>query len=166
MKFKLRFPENKITYWADRAPNITALQAIGRSARARGSLTRSEFLTLCNVKSPRARSHYEENTAKLIKEVTAISLLADSERVEIQALMILAGVSWPMASFILHFCSKRKYPILDYRALWSLSIEKAPVYTFDFWMEYVACSREIALRNGVSMRCLDSSLWQFSKENQ
>ncbi len=35
-------------------------------------------------------------------------------------LRFLDGVEWPTASTILHFCGARPYPILDYRALWSL----------------------------------------------
>jgi thermostable 8-oxoguanine DNA glycosylase len=166
MTFKLRFPEKKITYWANRAPDITSLQKIGQAARARGYLTKDEFLNLCKVKSPRSKSRCEKNTPELIKEITAISSCAKSEQVEIQSLIILTGVSWPTASFILHFCSKHNYPILDYRALWSLSIDEPPVYAFEFWKKYTAHCRALAERNNLSMRCLDSALWQYSKENQ
>jgi hypothetical protein len=166
MTFKLRFPEKKIAYWADRASDLTPLQKIGQAARARGYLTKAEFLKLCNVKSPRSKFRCEKNTPELIKEITSISSHAKSEQVEIQSLIILTGVSWPTASFILHFCSKHNYPILDYRALWSLSINKPPVYAFAFWKEYTAYCRALAERNKLSMRRLDSALWQYSKENQ
>lgn len=166
MTFKLRFPEMKIPYWADRAPDLTSLQKIGQAARARSCLTKAEFLNLCNFKSPRSKSRCEKNTPELIKEITAISCRAKSEQVEIQSLIILTGVSWPTASFILHFCSKHNYPILDYRALWSLSINEPPVYTFEFWKKYTAFCRVLAERNELSMRRLDSALWQYSKENQ
>ena len=166
MTFKLRFPEKKIGYWADRAPDLAPLQKIGQVARTRGYLTKEEFLNLCEVKSPRSKSHCEKNVSELIKEVTAISSCAKSEQVEVQSLIILTGVSWPTASFILHFCSKHQYPILDYRALWSLSIDTPPVYTFGFWKKYTAYCRILAKRNKVSMRRFDSALWQYSKENQ
>lgn len=166
MTFKLRFPESKIAHWADRAPDITSLQKIGQAARARGFLTKDEFLGLCKVKSPRSKSRCEQNTPALIEEVTTISFGAKSKQVEIQSLTILTGVSWPTASFILHFCSKHSYPILDYRALWSLSIDRPPVYTFEFWESYTVFCRALAKRNKLSMRRLDSALWQYSRENQ
>ncbi|MFT3962224.1 hypothetical protein [Propionivibrio sp.] len=166
MKFKLRFPEKRIAYWADRAPDLARLQSIGQSARSRGYLTKNEFMKLCNVKSFRSTSLCEKNLPELVKEVTTISFSAKSEQVEIQSLTILTGVSWPTASYILHFCSKRHYPIIDYRALWSLSIDDVPSYTFDFWKKYTDYCRVLAEHNGISMRRLDSALWQYSKDNQ
>jgi hypothetical protein len=68
---------------------------------------------------------------------------------------------------MLHFAHRDLYPILDFRALWSLGHEKPPAfYTFDFWWEYVQSCRARAKECGVSMRVLDRALWQFSKENQ
>jgi hypothetical protein len=72
-----------------------------------------------------------------------------------------------MASVILHWCHADRYPIIDYRALWSLSVEQQPAfYTFDFWWSYVVCCRQLAEEAGVDMRTLDRALWQYSKENQ
>jgi hypothetical protein len=34
-------------------------------------------------------------------------------------------VNWPTASVILHFVYPKRYPILDYRALWQFSKERA-----------------------------------------
>ena len=167
MRFKLRFPEHQLEYWAKRnRGDLAALVKIGRNARSRGYLNRDEFLSLCLVKSQRSKSRCASNSEELVREVTEISFSAKSERVQIQALSILVGVSWPSASFILHFCSKHKYPILDFRALWSLSINNPPVYTFQFWHEYTEYCRDLADRNGMTMRRLDSALWQYSKEKQ
>ena len=58
------------------------------------------------------------------------------------------------------------YPILDYRALWTLGVEKPPAYHFDLWSAYTQYCRELAREIGVSMRDLDRALWQYSKENQ
>lgn len=58
------------------------------------------------------------------------------------------------------------YPILDYRALWSLGIDPPPAYDFPFWRAYTLACRELAAGAGVSMRDLDRALWQYSKENQ
>jgi hypothetical protein len=67
---------------------------------------------------------------------------------------------------ILHFCDPLPFPILDYRALWSLGYPKPPSYTYEFWSDYTAFTRELARSTGHSMRDLDRALWQYSKENQ
>lgn len=79
----------------------------------------------------------------------------------------LHGVGYPTASVLLHFVSPDLYPIIDYRALWSLGEEAPPrSYSFDFWWWYVDCCRSLAGEAGVTMRTLDRALWQYSKENQ
>ena len=67
---------------------------------------------------------------------------------------------------ILHFFHQDKYPIIDYRALYSITMEVPNQYTFDFWWRYVEYCRDLASRTGLSMRELDQALWQYSKENQ
>jgi hypothetical protein len=67
---------------------------------------------------------------------------------------------------ILHLFDKGKYPILDFRALFSISVDVPSQYNFDFWWEYVEFCRELAETNDVSIRTLDRALWQYSKENQ
>ena len=88
------------------------------------------------------------------------------ERLRIGALRCLSGVEWPTASVLLHLAHKEHYPILDFRALWSLGFDKPPAYTFDFWKKYVQTCRRLAKQQGVDMRTLDRALWQYSKENQ
>jgi hypothetical protein len=59
------------------------------------------------------------------------------------------------------------YPILDFRALWSLSKEVEPhEYDFPLWDEYVQTCRSLATQAGVSVRTFDKALWQYSKEKQ
>ena len=58
------------------------------------------------------------------------------------------------------------YPIIDYRALWSLGVTDPPPYTFDFWWAYTEHCRALAKKYRASMRVLDRALWQYSKENQ
>ena len=75
-------------------------------------------------------------------------------------------MSWPTASVILHLFHRDPYPILDYRALWSVSLEVPGQYTFSFWWSYVEFCRSLAASAELDMRTLDRALWQFSKENQ
>ena len=72
-----------------------------------------------------------------------------------------------MASVILHWCHTDRYPIIDYRALWSLGVKEVlATYSFDFWLTYVAFCRQLADEARVDMRTLDKALWQYSKEKQ
>src|SRR5437773_881772 len=78
----------------------------------------------------------------------------------------LDGVDWPTASVLLHFCDRQPYPVLDFRALWSLGISHPPTYTFEFWWAYASFTRQLAASSGESMRTVDRALWQYSKEHQ
>jgi hypothetical protein len=127
---------------------------------------RNDFLFLCAWKTPRTKPLCLKNSAEFIKAVTSVSLNNQNEKLKIEILLLLAGVSWPTASTLLHFGSNFNYPILDYRAIWSLGINSVPVYNFEFWWSYTKYCRKIARQNRVSLRILDRALWQFSKENQ
>ena len=139
---------------------------IAETVRPRGYFTKDEFVQLCEWKSPRTRSHAQSNSALYVEEVTRIALSTPVERLRVEILTLLDGVSWPTASVILHFTHSDPYPILDYRALWTLGVEKPPTYGFDLWWAYTQYCRELAREVGVSMRGLDRALWQYSKENQ
>ena len=81
-------------------------------------------------------------------------------------LRLLSGVEWPTASTLLHFCDSRPYPILDFRALWSLGYSKPPRYTMLFWLEYLEFTRLLSARLAVPIRTIDRALWQYSKNKQ
>jgi len=67
--------------------------------------------------------HVEDNPEEYVKEITAFALGATTERSRIEVLTNLDGVRWPTASVILHFFHKEPYPIMDFRALWSVSLD-------------------------------------------
>ncbi len=117
-------------------------------------------------KAPRSAGHVDKNKDKYVKEITAFAFKARDERSRIETLTILDGVSWPTASVILHLFHKEKYPILDFRALWSASTSVPPQYRFSLWWPYVTFCRDISKRNNVDMRTLDQAMWQYSKKNQ
>lgn len=167
--FKLRFPPDEIPLWAKAYSypgEEQIVEKLAPRARARGHLTRAEFLALCRWKTPRSQPRCATNTAGRIREATQIALASTDEHAKIDILRSLAGVEWPTASVILHFCDKKRYPILDYRALWSLGFDKPPGYTFAFWWGYTEFTRRLARSIGQDMRILDRALWQFSKEHQ
>ncbi len=167
--FKLRFPRSQIPRWAKsyRYPGEEEIvDELSPRARARGYLTRAEFLELCRWKTPRSQPRCAMNTSARVREATQIALATKDERAKMYILRSLAGVGWPTASVILHFCDKRPYPILDYRALWSLGFARPPAYTFEFWWAYTGFARRLAQSTGHEMRIIDRALWQFSKARQ
>ena len=127
---------------------------------------RDEFLAFCCWKTPRSKPRVESNPTDFIEAVTRTALVTSSERLRIEVLTLLQGVQWPTASVLLHFGHIERYPILDFRALWSLGINQPLDYNFDFWWAYTCFCRNLAEQVGVSMRTLDRALWQYSKENQ
>ncbi len=133
---------------------------------ARGCLTKSELRTIARWKAPRSARYMEKNSEEYVQEISAIAFTSKVERTRIEVLTLLDGVQWPTASVVLHFFHKDPYPIVDFRALWSISMDVPKQYTFGFWWEYVEFCRIVATRAHLDMRELDQALWQYSKENQ
>ena len=136
-----------------------------------GRMRLEDLCAVCDWKAPRAAGHARKNRAQDVREITGLVFRARSERVRVEALQVLHGVSYPTGSVVLHFFHKDTYPILDFRALWSMGIPQPSQYTFEFWWKYVEASRAffaLARRHvpSLTMRELDRALWQYSKESQ
>ena len=167
-EFAIRFPKAEVPKWGRRYSyaDDTEVEKIGERSRLAGFYTRTDFLTVCEWKTRgRPRRHYQRNSEEDVRRQTAIALTTADEHTRMAALLELLGVAWPTASVLLHLAHKESYPILDFRALWSLQCERT-YYTFAFWREYVRACRALAAECGVSMRDLDRALWQYSNENQ
>jgi len=145
--------------------DMAAIEA-GRRAQVAGFYTREEFLTVCGWKSARTRKLWSDpsNSERVVREVTRIALSTEIEQLKIIAPFALRGVSWATASVLLHFAAGEPYPILDYRALWSVGHHKPAMYSFELWWAYTERCRRLAAEAGVTMRELDRALWQFSKQ--
>lgn len=98
------------------------------------------------------------NEPGFIEAVTRAALATPSEQFRVEVLLLLKGVGWPMASVFLHGCHLEPYPILDFRALWSLGLEPPPACDFPFWWSYATFCRTLAQRTNVTMRALDRAL--------
>jgi hypothetical protein len=168
--FWLRFPADEIKHWASRyaiEEDEPLEKTIAPRTRDTGYFTRPDFLELCYWKTPASRPLCEQNDTDYIEAVTRTALSTPHERLRIEVLTLLEGVSWPIASVLLHFGHTEPYPILDVRALWSLNVDaEALKYTFTFWNDYTHYCRQLARSCGVAMRELDRALWQYSYENQ
>ena len=140
-------------------------ELVGPTVKKTGYYSKEHFLDLCHWKTPRTQPRCTANDEQFICEVTELALKTTSERLRIEVLTLLDGVGWPTASVLLHFGHLEDYPILDFRALWSLSIpEPKGEYRFSFWWDYLLICRTIAKKCGVTMRTLDRALWQFSAD--
>src|SRR4030042_1183663 len=132
-------------------------------------LTKEELVKIGDWKSKRPKRHYrsKENDELTVKEITRFSFNTKSEKARIESLLALKGVSWPVASTILHFAFPNKYPVMDFRVLWSLWDMKPPIrYDFKLWERYCNKIRGTAKKYRLSVRTVEKSLWKYSKEKQ
>jgi hypothetical protein len=168
--FKLRFPIAQIPRWAadfaDDDSDDRFLVEVRPAVLERGYLTGAEFRAICYWKTPRSRSRCRQNTSDEVRILSRAALSTKDDALKMDLLRLLRGVDWPTASTLLHFCDRRPFPILDYRALWSLGYATPPHYTMVFWLGYVAYTRALAWRSGHPMRTVDRALWQYSKARQ
>jgi hypothetical protein len=168
--FRLRFPKIEIRHWAslyDYPGEVALIRGPVAAARKNGYLTAKTFAAIGEWKSPRARKRRAANDSGFIEEVTRLALSRHtSPRLAIEALTLLSGVSWPTASVILHFCHRDPYPIVDYRALWSVSSAVPSQYGYAFWNAYTSFTRNLARSARVDMRTLDRALWKYSELHQ
>jgi hypothetical protein len=129
-------------------------------------LNSKRFIKIGKWKSKRPKKQYESNDDLTVKEITRFSFATNSEEARIKSLLILKGVSYPVASAILHFAFPNRYPIMDFRVIWSLGWEQQKSYSYDFWQKYCVEIRRISKEVKEDIRTVDKALWKYSKENQ
>lgn len=156
--------------WADRysyrADDQHVIDAISPAVRERGYFLRDEFMDTYRWKTTRTAARAAKYSEAEIAEVTGVAFRQTDEKLRICLLRALDGVDWPVASVLLHVGLDPGYPIIDYRALWSLGSGEPSGYTFQFWWVYVGVCRQLAAEIGVSVRDLDKALWAYSEANQ
>lgn len=142
--------------------------AVAASIRDAGYATHEQFSTLVRWKSHRVVHHLSKCTDEDVRDITSLALRSESERIRFLCLTLLPGVGWPVASVFLHWCHRDTYPILDFRAWWSLgrTARELDTMNFDDWLAYVGACRHWAEAYRLSARDLDRSLWAYSKKNQ
>lgn len=142
------------------------LDAIAAAVRQRGYFRRDEFLTTYAWKTRRTLRHAEKYSDAEIADVTGVAFRQTDEKLRIGLLRALDGVDWPVASTLLYVGLSADYPIIDFRALWSLNSAMPAYVGFEFWWAYVQCCRRLAAAAGVTVRELDKALWAYSEANQ
>ena len=135
--------------------------------KEKGFLNKKIFYEICRWKSTRQTKRYQENNEEDIKEITKFAFSTKSERLRIDSLTILSGVQYPTASALLHLCFKNRYPILDFRALWSLSVDISKItINYELWSSYCSYCKTTSDMYGLDLESLDQALWTYSKLHQ
>jgi hypothetical protein len=163
-----RMPLAQVREWAGRFGEDAdrALEVIAPAIRRRGFFRRDEFLEAYAWKTRRTLGRAEKYSEAEIADVTGVAFRQTDEKLRIGLLRVLDGVDWPVASTLLHVGVSADYPILDFRALWSLGSTKPAYVNFEFWWAYVQCCRRLAADAGVTVRELDKALWAHAAANQ
>src|SRR5215813_992417 len=143
-----------------------------RNARLRGYLTRAELEKVCRWK-PRAIRLIRHNSVARVRGATRRALATRSERLRLEALWMLDGVSVPMASAILTLLDPHRYGVIDIR-IWQLLYALGEVtkkssgvgFNFDNWYQFLMKLRYFAKRLCVGARDIERSLFFAHQANQ
>ena len=109
----------------------------------------------------RLRHLIEQNDEDKVLRVSRTAFAESNEQLRIEKLTELDGVSWPMASTILHFVLPGCYPIVDIRAMNTLGGPDPSRFNFEKWKNYYELCRKTAKECDVSLRDLDRALWTY-----
>lgn len=163
-----RMPLRQVRDWANRyrSDDDSVIDAVAPAVRERGHFRRDEFLDIYAWKTRRTIAKARKYTESEIVDVTGVAFSQADEKLRICLLRALDGVDWPVASTLLHVGVSADYPILDYRALWSLGSQMPSWVSFELWWTYVECCRALAADAGVTVREFDKALWAYSEANQ
>ncbi|MGH9404908.1 MAG: hypothetical protein ACRD3D_03610 [Terriglobia bacterium] len=138
VEFSLRFSKADLPKWAGNysSDEDEGVLKAGERARLVDYFTRGDFLEVCDWKTRRRpRRHYSLNSEDQVRRITAAVLSSTDEEKRLWALVAPnpKGVQMPTASVLLHLAASdptspatasTAYPIIDFRALWSLNCEK------------------------------------------
>lgn len=183
MEFKIEFTESKIRSLAEEYVQRekgkgtwdleVRIEKNSPHIRNSGFCNRKNFLDICEWKLASSQcfkrnlSLCESNTEDVVCDATRKSFSEVDKKRSIKILEdSLSGVSWAVASVLLHFGHQDWYPIWDFRALESLGVPKKTGFSFKLWIKYTDYCRKLSHEYGVSMRDFDRALWQYSKINQ
>ena len=168
---KIRVTKEFVEYWSDRYDYHDEQRLKRWLAKQSGQkfLDKKRFLGIAMWKTPRGKHHYEANSAGFVRQVTDQAFQACDDRLRLHIVMALDGVGVPVASTILHFAFPDMYPILDIRALTTLT--KAGLWsgnepgasTLADWLKYTRLMRGLSKKLRVDLRTLDEALWAFDK---
>ena len=157
---------------AEDGPTAALVREMRHVKRAK-QFSRAEFIKMCRWKSPRATRHYERNTPAAIRRTSREVLRTRSERLRLELLTGLKGVSVPTASAILTLIDPRRYGVIDIRA-WQLlfrigSVRRRPGgigFRFADWDQYLSILRDQARALRVDVRRVELTLFEYHRKTQ
>ena len=136
-------------------------------AKKRGYMTKDDLVKVAEWKAIRNRGNCKRNSDTIIKQMTEIAFAPDcDEEVRITVLQSINGVSWAMASVILHFAFPEEYPLLDIRAMTTIGGVTNRTYNFDIWWNYTLFCRKEAKKHNITLRELDRALWMIDRQKK
>jgi hypothetical protein len=138
-----------------------------KTVKKRGYIKKSELELICRWKSARSIRHIERNNPGQIKNRTSKALKTRSEKLKIELLTSLLGVSIPMASAILTLIDPKRYGVIDIR-VWQLLHKMKTVsgkpcgvgFSFNNWYQYLMIIRYFAKVYNVTARDIDRTLFR------
>jgi len=144
-----------------------------RPVRRRGYLTKRELEAVCRWKSPRAIPLVQANTPYRIRKCTASALGTRRERLRLDSLLGLRGVSVPMASAVLTLLDPKRYGVLDIR-VWQLLHTVGVVlvnrggtqFTPDQWLRFLTVLRVLAHSLDLPVRTIERTLFSIHEKYQ
>jgi len=144
-----------------------------RPARVRGYLTPSDFEKVYRWKSPRALRYIKSNSAARIRSAPKRALATRNERRRLDALLVLRGVSVPMASAILMLVDPQRDGVIDIR-VWQIlhaigAVTKKPSgvgFIFANWYQFLMILRHLSKTLGVKTRDVEEALFVAHNEHQ
>lgn len=144
-----------------------------KQVRKRKYFTKKEFLKICMWKSPRPKNQYLRNSEEKIIFISKKVFSTKFEKLRMELLKKLRGVSIPTASAILTLTDPKNYGVLDIR-VWQIlylynSVKVKPKgMNFDFnnWYSYLMKLRYYAIKFKVSARCIERTLFFYHKRIQ
>ena len=142
------------------------MEAMKPQVRKQCHLTKAQLKKVAQWKSRRRADYVDYNNPRDVMKITKQAFASKDPGEKIKLLDTLHGVGRPTASAILHWFDKEDYPIWDFRALWSCSVDPTPYCSIPRWKEYVNFCSATARHYKVDKRTLDRALWQYSKQCQ
>lgn len=143
------------------------------SIHTKKCLSKEDLILICRWKSPRALKLIKSNSTKKIERITKEAFKTRSERMKIELLTSLRGVSIPMASAILMFKNQKSYGVIDIR-VWQLLYYMETVscnpsglnFTFNQWYQYLSIIRYYAKKKKVNARDIERTLFNVHSKYQ
>lgn len=144
-----------------------------RVVRRRRYLTQSELEAVCRWKSARAIVHIRANDHHRVRRATSAAFAARNEQARLESLLLLEGVSVPMASAVLTLVDPKRYGVIDIR-VWQLLHEAGAVtdnprgvgFSVKNWLAFLATLRPLSRRLGVTVRDVERTLFEVHRARQ